>query len=214
MRRARWKRKNVRRVGLRKRRPPAAGGGRLALPCRSQGRKRPALGEPFGPGKSGIPFAPIFAAAGRLLMKALARGKATASASAGGARSEAERAEREAGQMRPCTPTPSAPSATGRQSGEPQKTQACPKAGPNRRLHRYADPRTATLHARAKLRPKRFFSLDRARPVSLLARPKEKWGVHCPAINIADSSVQWDAPQHPPAGYPHTRHSLCKRRSS
>ena len=44
--------------------------------------------------------------------------------------------------------------------------------------------------------PKRFFSLDRARPVSLLARPKEKWGVHCPAINIADSPVQWDAP-HP-----------------
>ena len=42
--------------------------------------------------------------------------------------------------------------------------------------------------------PKRFFSLDRARPVSLLARPKEKWGVHCPAINIADSRVQWDAP--------------------
>ena len=33
--------------------------------------------------------------------------------------------------------------------------------------------------------PKRFFSLDRARPVSLLARPKEKWGVHCPAIIIA-----------------------------
>ena len=51
MRRARWKRKNVRRVGLRQRRPPAAGGGRLALPCRSQGRKRPALGEAFGPGK-------------------------------------------------------------------------------------------------------------------------------------------------------------------
>ena len=51
MRRARWKRKNVRRVGLRQRRPPAAGGGRLALPCRSQGRKRAALGETFGPGK-------------------------------------------------------------------------------------------------------------------------------------------------------------------
>ena len=69
MRRARWKRKNVRRVGLRRRRPPAAGGGRLALPCRSQGRKRPALGETFGPGRSGIPFAPLFAAAGRSLMK-------------------------------------------------------------------------------------------------------------------------------------------------
>ena len=51
MRRARWKRKNVRRVGLRRRRPPAAGGGWLAVPCSSQGRKRPALGETFGPGK-------------------------------------------------------------------------------------------------------------------------------------------------------------------
>ena len=29
--------------------------------------------------------------------------------------------------------------------------------------------------------PKRFFSLDRARPISLLARPKEKWGVHLPS---------------------------------
>ena len=64
MRRARWKRKNVRRVGLRRRRPPAAGGGRLALPCRSQGRKRPALGESSIPGKFGIHPAPIFAAAG------------------------------------------------------------------------------------------------------------------------------------------------------
>ena len=68
--------------------------------------------------------------------------------------------------------------ATGRQSGEPQKTQACPKAGPNRSRHRYADPRTATLHARAKLRPKRPFLLDRARPVFFSARPKRKWGVH------------------------------------
>ena len=69
MRRARWKRKNVRRVGLRQRRPPAAGGGWLAVPCGGQGRKRPALGEPFGPGRSGIHAAPIFAAAGRSLMK-------------------------------------------------------------------------------------------------------------------------------------------------
>ena len=63
MRRARWKRKNVRRVGLRKRRPPAAGGGWSAVPRGSQGRKRAALGEIFGPGRSGIPFAPLFAAA-------------------------------------------------------------------------------------------------------------------------------------------------------
>ena len=57
------KKRTLRRVGLRQRRPPAAGGGRLALPCRSQGRKRAALGEIFGPGRSGIPFAPLFAAA-------------------------------------------------------------------------------------------------------------------------------------------------------
>ena len=63
MRRARWKRKNVRRVGLRQRRPPAAGGGWLAVPCGSQGRKRPALGETFGLGKLGIPSATLPAAA-------------------------------------------------------------------------------------------------------------------------------------------------------
>ena len=51
MRRARWKRKNVRRVGLRRRRPPAAGGGWLAVPRGGQRRKRAALGETFGPGR-------------------------------------------------------------------------------------------------------------------------------------------------------------------
>ena len=115
MRRARWKRKNVRRVGLRQRRPPAAGGGWLAVPCRSQGRKRPALGETFGPGKFGIHAAPIFAAAGRWLMRAAAWANATTSTPARRVRSEAERTERDAGQIRSCTPTTSAPSATGRQ---------------------------------------------------------------------------------------------------
>ena len=107
--------KALRRVGLRPRRPPAAGGGWLAVPRGGQGRKRAVLGETFGPGKSGIPFAPIFAAAGRLLMKDAAQDNATPSTSARAARSEAERAERGAGQMRPCTPTTSAPSTTGRQ---------------------------------------------------------------------------------------------------
>ena len=63
MRRARWKRKNVRRVGLRPRRSPAAGGGWLAVPCGGQGRKRTALGDTFGPGKFGIHPASLFAAA-------------------------------------------------------------------------------------------------------------------------------------------------------
>ena len=41
------------------------------------------------------------------------------------------------------TPTPSAPSATGQQLEKSQKSIACPKASPNRRLHRSADPRRA-----------------------------------------------------------------------
>ena len=46
---------------------------------------------------------------------ALIRPPVQAAATAQAARSEAERAEREAGQMRPCTPTSSTPSGTGRQ---------------------------------------------------------------------------------------------------
>ena len=48
--------KMFRRVGLRQRRPPAAGGRRLALPHGNQGRKRVALGEPFKPGVVGDTF--------------------------------------------------------------------------------------------------------------------------------------------------------------
>src|SRR5699024_8890446 len=80
------------------------GGGWLALPCRSQGRKRAALGESLGPGRFRDTPASLSAAA-------------HASAENQPARSEAERAKREAGQMRSCTPTTSAPSATGRQLG-------------------------------------------------------------------------------------------------
>ena len=51
--------------------PPA--GGRLAALCGSQRRKRAALGMTFGPGRSGIHPAPLFAAAGRWLMGLLQR---------------------------------------------------------------------------------------------------------------------------------------------
>ena len=48
-------------------------------------------------------------------------------------------------------------------------------------------PRTATLHARAKLRPKALFLLHRARRVLFLAQPKREWGAHCPAGTPAES---------------------------
>ena len=63
------------------------------------------------------------------------------------------------------TPTPSALSATGQQLQESQKTQACPKAKPNRRLHRSTDPRRAEGHCTG------------ARPSGLFF-----WTVHCAAV--------------------------------
>ena len=164
-----------RRVGLRRRRPPAAGGGRLAIPRGGQRRKRPALGEPFSPGMSGIHPASLFAAAGRWLMKVSSRANAIVSTTARAARSEAERAEREAGQMRSCTPTTSAPSATGRQSGKSQKSIACPNARKNRSRHWYADPRTrgGPLHRSA---PGAFFSYTGRGAFSFWRNQKENGG--------------------------------------
>ena len=89
--------------------------------------------------------------------------------------SEAEGAEREAGQMRSCTPTTSAPSATGRQSGKSQKSIACPKARPNRSRHWYADPRTrgGPLHRSA---PGAFFSYTGRGAFSFWRNQKENGG--------------------------------------
>ena len=70
------------------------------------------------------------------------------------------------------TPTTSAPSATGRQSQKLQKMIACPKASPNRRLHRYADPRQHRgANAPACAKSGLFF-----------------WTGHCPAILLAEST--------------------------
>ena len=73
------------------------------------------------------------------------------------------------------TPTPSAPSATGRQLQKSQKTLACPTARQNRRLHRYADPRTrgGPLHRSA---PKRLFLFHRARRILFLGKAKKRMG--------------------------------------
>ena len=163
-----------RRVGLRKRRPPTAGGGRLTVPCGSQGRKRAVLGESFGPGKLGIHPASLFAAAGGWSMKVAAWVNATVSTTARAARSEAERAERGAVQMRPCTPTRLEPPPRDGSAdfaeensvpeGQPKSEQAPIRRPPSRGgpLHRSA--------------PKRPFLLDRARPVFFSAKTEKKMG--------------------------------------
>ena len=157
MRRARWKRKNVRRVGLRRRRPPAAGGGWLAVPRGSQGRKRPALGETFGLGKLGIPSATLPAAA-----------------HASSKNSQRQRKEKQLNAslhpdalrtIRHGTAVPTS-----------QKAIACPTARQNRSRHRYADSRArgGPLHRSA---PNAFlFGPCTAR--FSFGKTKEKWGVH------------------------------------
>ena len=174
MRRARWKRKNVRRVGLRQRRPPAAGGGRLAVPCGSQGRKRAVLGESFGPGKLGIHPASLFAAAGEWSMKVAAWVNATVSTTARAARSEAERAEREAGQMRSCTPTRSEPPPRDG-SIDLAEDPSVPEGKPKSALAPIRRPPCAR-RATAPERARRPFLLDRARPVFFSAKTEKKMG--------------------------------------
>ena len=103
--------------------------------------------------------------------------KASAPTTARAARSEAERAERGAGQMRPCTPLTSA--STPRESAfKPVPHPAAPVAPvlANTQAPFHANPRTATLHARAELRPKAFFSFGPCTARSFRARPKENGG--------------------------------------
>ena len=152
------KKRTLRRVGLRRRRPPAAGGRWLALPCGSQGRKRPALGETSSPGKyrDTLSLPPRCRSRSREEQPAAAKREAA----------RCDNHPDEAGTIRHGTVVSSS-----------QKMIACPKAGPNRSRHRYADPRAhgGPLHRSA---PKRPFLLDRARPVFFSARRKRKWGVH------------------------------------
>ena len=70
--------------------------------------------------------------------------------------------------------------ATGRQSGEPQKAQACPKVRQNRSRHRSADPRRARRAAAPK-RAHRFFLFHRARRILFLGKTKKRMGGASPA---------------------------------
>ena len=56
-----------------------------------------------------------------------------------------------------------------------QKTQACPKVSPNRRRHRYADPRRAR-RATAPERVKAIFSLPPGAAHSLFVKNKKRMG--------------------------------------
>ena len=103
--------------------------------------------------------------------------KASAPTTARAARSEAERAERGAGQIPPCTPTQDIPAP---RESAPQifasPRRARQPSAENTQAPSHADPRTATLHDRAKLRPKALFLLHRARRVLFLGKTKKRMG--------------------------------------
>ena len=83
-------------------------------------------------------------------------------------------------------PTRSAPSATGRQLQESQKRIACPKAGPNRRLHRSADP--VVRRATAPERVKAIFSLPSGAAHSLFV--KNKYGAPAAARAVGKGEAR------------------------
>ena len=186
MRRARWKRKNVRRVGLRQRRPPAAGGGWLAAPHGGQGRKRPALGEPFGPGKLGIPSASLPAAAG---------------SSAQGRERQRKEKQRQCVNhpdvlrtIRHGTAVPKTAEGPSVPDGQPKSEQAP--------IRRPPCARRATAPECAK----RFSLWTVHGPFSFRPRPKRKWGVH-PRWT---SPLREQNPPWPPFGGPSQVTSACR----
>ena len=109
---------------------------------------------------------------------ALIRPPVQAATPAIAARSEAERAEREAAQMRPCTPLTSAPSATGRQ------LQTCRRPKRARRPAQIgACTDTPTPVARRATAPERAnaFLFGPCTAHFSFGTTKEKWGVHLPS---------------------------------
>ena len=148
MRRARWKRKNVSAGRSAQAQTSCRRRGKVGNPARRSETETPGPWGTLQPGDVRDTSSFSFRCRWPVVDESLRSGpmRASASTNARAARSEAERAEREAGQMRSCTPALSVPSATGRQSQKSQKTQACPKARPNRRLHRSVNPRRAEGH--------------------------------------------------------------------
>ena len=95
------------------------------------------------------------------------------------ARSEAERAEREADQMRPCTPLTTAPSGTGRQLQIRRRPKRARRPGKIGACTDTPTPvaRGGPLHRSA---PSAFFSSTGRGAFSFWARPKREWGAHPP----------------------------------
>ena len=126
--------------------------------------------------------------------------RASAPTIARAARSEAERAEKGAGQMRSCTPILVGTRAAGichQACTAPRRARRTVPANPQAPSH--ADPRTARRHEGAGARLKRFFLFHRARRILFLSRTKREWGAHPRGTRpLREQASPW-----PPDGGPH-----------
>ena len=184
--RTRSKEKMFRRVGPQVCGPPASGEGWLALPRGSQRRKRAALGAIQAWGSPGYRQRRFYPQGVRRIRKAAEPQTAAQPLPLALPCGKLSGSEKRSRGNATITPTPSAPSATGRQLQKSQKALACPKARQNRSRHRYADPRArgGPPHRSAA---KRFFSLDRsAARFSFWRSKKRNGGRNGPATIMAE----------------------------
>ena len=152
-----------------------AGGGRLAVPCGSQRRKRAALGETSSPGRyrdTPLPLSPLPLTLPRRTRQRLAKRKA-----------RKEKLVECILAPRRCRHHPPRDS-----SHDLAEDDSVPEGKPKSALAPIRRPPSAQRRECAGVRQKRPFLLDRARPVFFSARPKRKWGAHCPAILMAEST--------------------------
>ena len=177
------KEKMFRRVGLRRRRPPAAGGGWLALPCRSQGRKRPTLGETFGPGKFGIHPASLFAAAGPVVNGSFSSGPMRASASTTAGERVAKRNARKEKLVK-CVLAPRRPPHHPPRDGSRGNRRRPKRARRQGQIGAGTDTPTPVQQLCTHVQScdqSAFFSYTGRGAFSFWARPKREWGAHLPS---------------------------------
>ena len=183
MRRARWKRKNVSAGRSAQAQTSCRRRGKVGNPARRSETETPGPWGNLQPGEVWDTRCADFRCRWPVVDESLRSGpmRASASTTARAARSEAERAERESGQMRPCTPifVGTAPRESVFKSA-PYSAAPVGKPSQTRRHHLTPTPVQQLCTHVQSCDQKRFFLFHRARRILFLSRTKREWGAHPP----------------------------------
>ena len=183
MRRARWKRKNVSAGRSAQAQTSCRRRGKVGNPARRSETETPGPWGTLQPGDVRDTSSFSFRCRWPVVDESLRSGpmRASASTTARAARSEAERAERESGQMRPCTPifVGTAPRESVFKSA-PYSAAPVGKPSQPRRHHLTPTPVQQLCTHVQSCDQKRFFLFHRARRILFLSRTKREWGAHPP----------------------------------